>query len=136
LICDITKNFPYWFCKKYRTYAEKNFSETFDQHFILAAIAPRYVMVGSCDLDAWADPISQQLCALAASEAWEHAGFTGLSGSDHYLQPGEALLDGHVGYFLIHCRKDRTNGRHPLKNGRALKFCRFLLHFTEAPFIY
>lgn len=102
LICDITKNFPYWFCKQYRTYAEKNISDTFDQHFILAAIAPRYVMVGSCDLDAWADPVSQQLCALAASEAWEQSGLTGLIGSDHYLQPGEALLDGHIGYFLIH----------------------------------
>ena len=102
LICDITKNFPYWFCKKYQTYAERNVSDTFDQHFLLAAIAPRYVMVGACDLDAWADPVSQQLCALAASRAWEELGLSGLVGSDHYLQTGEALDKGHVGYFLIH----------------------------------
>ena len=102
LICDITENFPYWFCKKYKKYAKKNISDTFDQHFLLGAIAPRYVMVGSCDLDAWADPKSQQLCALAASEAWEAAGLAGLVGSDHFLQPGEALTDGRVGYFLIH----------------------------------
>ena len=102
LISDITKNFPYWFCKKYRTYAEKNISDTFDQHFLLAAIAPRYVMVGSCDLDAWADPKSQQLCALAAGEAWESMGLSGLVGSDRYLEPNNALTDGHVGYFLIH----------------------------------
>ena len=102
LISDITKNFPYWFCKKYRKYAEENISDTFDQHFLLASIAPRYVMVGACDLDAWADPVSQQLCALAASEAWEKMGLPGLVGSDHYLQAGEALTDGHVGYFLIH----------------------------------
>ncbi len=104
LICDITTNFPYWFCKKYRTYAEKNIADAFDQHFLLATIAPRYVMVGSCDLDAWADPKSQQLCALAASEAWEQAGLSGILGSDRYLQPGESLTDGHVGYFLIHSR--------------------------------
>ena len=102
LICDITKNFPFWFCKNYRKYAEMNISDTFDQHFLLAAIAPRYVMVGSCDLDAWADPKSQQLCALAAGEAWESMGLSGLVGSERYLQPGEALTDGHVGYFLIH----------------------------------
>lgn len=102
LICDITKNFPYWFCKKYRQYAEKNIADTFDQHFLLGAIAPRYVIVGSCDLDAWADPKSQQLCALAAGEAWESMGLSGLVGSDHFLQPGEALIDGHIGYFLIH----------------------------------
>lgn len=102
LICDITQNFPYWFCKNYRKYAEKNIADAFDQHFLLAAIAPRYVMVGACDLDAWADPKSQQLCALAAGEAWENAGLSGLIGSDLYLQPGEALTDGHVGFFLIH----------------------------------
>ena len=102
LICDITKNFPYWFCKNYRKYAEKNIADAFDQHFLLASVAPRYVMVGSCDLDAWADPKSQQLCALAAGEAWEQMGLSGLVGSDRYLQPGEALTDGHVGYFLIH----------------------------------
>ena len=102
LICDITKNFPYWFCKNYRKYAQKNISDTFDQHFLLATIAPRYVMIGSCDLDAWADPRSQQLCALAAGEAWERMGLTGLVGSNRYLKPGEALTDGHVGYFLIH----------------------------------
>ena len=102
LISDITKNFPYWFCKKYKKYAEKNISDTFDQHFLLASIAPRYVMVGSCDLDAWADPKSQQLCALAAGEAWETIGLPGLIGSDCYLEPGEARIDGHVGYFLIH----------------------------------
>ena len=104
LICDITENFPYWFCKNYLKYAERNISDTFDQHFLLAAIAPRYVMVGSCDLDAWADPASQQLCALAASEAWERMGLDGLIGSDRYLQPGEALTDGHVAFFLIHAQ--------------------------------
>lgn len=102
LICDITMNFPYWFCKNYLKYAERNLSDDFDQHYLLASIAPRYVMVGSCDLDAWADPVSQQLCALAASEAWERAGLTGLVGSDHILTPGESLIDGHVGYFKIH----------------------------------
>ena len=102
LICDIVANFPYWFCKNYAKYAKTNFSETFDQHFLLATIAPRFVLVGSCDLDFWADPHSQQLCALAAGEAWEKAGLQGLVGSERYLNPGEALTDGNVGYFLIH----------------------------------
>ncbi len=102
LICDIVKNFPYWFCKNYAKYAESNLSETFDQHFLLATIAPRCVFIGSCDLDFWADPHSQQLCALAAGEAWENMGFSGLIGPDRYLNPGEALTDGNVGYFLIH----------------------------------
>ena len=105
LIEDMVRVFPFWFCKNYRKYAEKNMSDEFDQHYLIASIAPRYVMIGSCDLDAWADPKSQQLCALAASPAWERDGLCGLvGGSDHYLEAGEALTDGHVGYFVIHSR--------------------------------
>ena len=102
LISDIVRVFPFWFCKNYQKYTEKNYSDTFDQHFLLASIAPRYVAIGSCDLDGWADPQSQQLCALASSEAWENQGLSGLVGSDKYLNAGEGLIDGHVGYFLIH----------------------------------
>ena len=102
LICDIVDRFPYWFCKNYIKYAAANIPETFDQHFLLAAIAPRYVLVGSCDLDAWADPHSQQLCALAAGRAWEAQGLPGLSDADTgFLPAGEGRIDGRVGYFNI-----------------------------------
>ncbi len=101
LISDILRNFPYWFCKNYGKYAKTELSDTFDQHYLLASIAPRFVMVGSCELDAWADPRSQQLCALAASEAWEEMGLDGLLGPDRYLDAGEGLIDGHVGYFIL-----------------------------------
>ena len=97
----LTRSFPYWFCKNYLKYAEKSYSDDFDQHFILASIAPRYLAVASASLDYWADPESQQLCCLAASEAWENQGLTGLIGSDHILEPKESLLEGHIGYFKI-----------------------------------
>ncbi len=101
LISDITKTFPYWFCKNYFKYVETNIPEGFDQHFLLASIAPRYVLVGSCSLDHWADPISQQLCVLAASKAWEDKGISGVIDCDRFLDPGKALLDGRLGYFKI-----------------------------------
>lgn len=101
-ISDIVFTFPYWFCKNYQKYAKTDMSDIFDQHFIVASIAPRYVMIGSCDLDAWADPESQQLCALAASEAWEKERLCGLEECDHYLEPGEGLTEGRVGFFKIH----------------------------------
>lgn len=103
LISDIITNFPYWFCKNYRRHAVTNIPEGFDQHFLIASIAPRYVMIGSCDLDPWADPQSQQLCALAAGKAWEDLGLDGLvGGAERYLDSNEGLIDGHVGYFKIH----------------------------------
>lgn len=113
-ISDIVERFPFWFCKNYFKYAQKNISDTFDQHYLLASVSPRYVAVGSCDLDYWADVESQQICCLAASEAWEKEGLTGLSGCDRYLEAGESLLDGHVGYFIIHSK--HFFSRHSWKN--------------------
>ena len=103
-ISDIVENFPFWFCKNYFKHAEKNESEIFDQHYILAAIAPRYVIIGSCDLDFWADPESQQLCCLAAAKMWEDSGIEGMKDTERYLEAGECLLDGRVGYFKIHSK--------------------------------
>ncbi len=103
-ISDIVENFPFWFCKNYFKYAEENQSDIFDQHYILATIAPRFVIVGSCDLDFWADTESQQLCCLAASEMWENAGFEGMKDTEKYLDAGNCLLDGRVGYFKIHSK--------------------------------
>lgn len=103
-ITDIVERFPYWFCKNYFKYTAENQSDFFDQHYLLATIAPRFVIIGSCDLDYWADTESQQLCCLAASEMWEKAGLDGMADTQDYLKTGECLLDGRVGYFKIHSK--------------------------------
>ncbi len=103
-IADIVENFPYWFCKNYFKYIEKNISDDFDQHYLLATIAPRYALVGSCDLDYWADPESQQLCCLAAAEMWQKSGLDGIKDTEDYIKAGECLLDGRVGFFKIHSK--------------------------------
>ncbi len=97
---DIMKNFPYWFSPSFAEYADKMFSEEFDQHYLLAAIAPRFVLVGSCCFDAWADPRSEQLCCAAASPAWEKEGTDGFV-CDKIAAPNDAFLDGRVGYYMI-----------------------------------
>ncbi len=96
-ICD---HFPYWFCKNYHKYTEQNYGTDFDQHFVLASIAPRKVCVNAAELDFWADQKSEQLCCLAAAEAWEKMGLDGMQECDHYLTGGEKLLDGNVGFFM------------------------------------
>lgn len=96
----ITTVFPYWFCKNYLKYAEQNYGTDFDQHYLVASIAPRNVCVTSAELDYWADQRGEQLCCLAASEAWEKLGLVGLQECDHYLAPGEKLLNGNVGYSM------------------------------------
>ena len=96
----ITTVFPYWFCKNYLKYAKQNYGTYFDQHYLVASIAPRNVCVTSAELDYWADQKGEQLCCLAASEAWEKLGLVGLQECDHYLVPGEKLLNGNVGYSM------------------------------------
>lgn len=96
----ITSVFPYWFCENYKKYAKQNYSTDFDQHFLVASIAPRNVCVTSAELDYWADQKGEQLCCLAASEAWENLGLVGMQECDHYLNPGERLLNGNVGYSM------------------------------------
>ena len=96
----ITSVFPYWFCENYLKYAEQNYGTDFDQHFIVASIAPRKVCVNAAELDFWADQKGEQLCCLAAAKAWEDMGLDGIEECDHFLTAGEKLLQGNVGFFM------------------------------------
>lgn len=94
-LARITSTFPYWFCKNYKNWAGREAEMPFDQHWLLASIAPRKVLVGSASKDANADPLSEQLGCLAASSAFEN-GFV----CDVMAVAGEAFLEGDIGYHM------------------------------------
>ena len=106
----ITGAFPFWFCENFMKYVGHESERNFDQHFLLAASAPRYVLINSASRDLWADPMSEQLSCIGASPAWEINGKKGFIGPEEQAQVGEAWTDGCVGYF-------RRDGVHFL--GRA-----------------
>ena len=91
----ITSLFPYWFCKNYKQYAQKETEMPFDQHYLLASIAPRHVLVGSASSDSNADPVSEQLGCLAASPAFQN-GFV----CDGVARVGDEFFEGDIGYHL------------------------------------
>jgi len=99
-IAEITKTFPYWFCENYHAYAGREEELPFDQHFLLAAIAPRKVYVGSAVGDIWADPKSEFRACVAASQVYEALGLTGLVAPDRLPEVGDAFHAGNVGYHL------------------------------------
>lgn len=94
----ITKNFPYWFCKNYIKYAEDNYPSGFDQHYLLATIAPRFLYVASASMDQWADPDSEFLGCVKATEIYEKMGYKGLISEDRLPCVGEIYNEGRVGY--------------------------------------
>ena len=75
---DITRVFPGWFCRSFSKYVNAPQELPFDQHMLLALIAPRYLMVGGALEDVWADNIGQLLSCYLASYAWRLYGKNGL----------------------------------------------------------
>ena len=96
-----------WFCENYKSYAHRQEEMPFDQHYVLACVAPRKLAVGSADRDQWCDTVSEFLGTVAASPAWER----GLICPDRLPQPGEDFGEGSVAYHLRRgthylCRED------------------------------
>ena len=97
---DICQRFPYWFCENYQKYIDREDEMPFDQHWLIGAIAPRSVCVGSATEDRWADPHAEQLSCLAASEAYERLGRRGFVGGNAFAVEGESFFEGQIGYHL------------------------------------
>ena len=102
---DITTKFPYWFCQNYKKYAGNEENMPFDQHYLLAAIAPRRLYLGTSILDSWADPFSEYLAAYAASSAYHYLGLDGLPADAADEPPVGNIFD--EGYIAFHMRAGR-----------------------------
>lgn len=98
-VSDICRVFPYWFCENYKKYPCNEESMPFDQHFLLAAVAPNYVTVCSASEDAWAHPENEQLSCFAASPAYERLGLSGFI-CDRKAEVGDKFFEGSIGYSL------------------------------------
>lgn len=99
-VSDIVRVFPYWFCNNYKKYADNVSSMPFDQHFLIAACAPRFVAIGDASEDKWADPYSCQLACIGASPAWKIHGKRGYAGLKRPAKVGERFGKGEVCYHL------------------------------------
>ncbi|MEO0871972.1 MAG: hypothetical protein AAFY19_08460 [Pseudomonadota bacterium] len=65
------RDFSHWFHPDFRAKNPTDLSNMpFDQHQLLAAIAPRRVILGTGLRDTWSDPVSSWCSAQFASSAW------------------------------------------------------------------
>lgn len=97
---DICKNFKYWFCDNYKKYIENEDNMPFDQHFLLALIAPRFLYVASATEDSWADPFFEYLACVEVDCVYKLLDKSGFVHPDRYPVADESFVDGKVGYHL------------------------------------
>ena len=104
---QITTRFPHWFCGKYKSYAGRANDLPFDQHMLLAMIAPRPLYVASAAEDLWADPEGEFLSAVYAEPVYKLYGLKGL-GTNKMPSVGDPLQKGTIGYHIRPGKHDLT----------------------------
>lgn len=100
--------FPHWFLDSLSEFAENETALPFDQHQLMAMIAPRPIAIGSATEDWNADPRGEFLATRAASEAYRLYGFAGLAADTEMPEPDVECAGPRVSYHL------RT-GEHDIK---------------------
>ncbi len=88
----------YWFNAKWRDFIGNEAALPFDQHILIALIAPRLAYVASGTEDMYADPKGEFAAALAASEVYQLFGGTGLG--INTTPPPDTPIGNDIGYHI------------------------------------
>lgn len=91
--------FRHWYCKAYKKY-ERNPARllTFDQHLLVAAVAPRKLLIAGFD-NPWFDTEGEYLACKAASPVWELFGKQGLPEGPFPADFDTSLIGENLGYY-------------------------------------
>ena len=112
------EEFHHWYCRAYKKY-ERNPAKllTFDQHLLLAAVAPRKLLIEGYD-SPWFDTEGEFLACRAASPVWELFGLPGLPAVDF---PGDFDTSA-IGPYLGYYHRSEEHGIAAFDWYRLLKF--------------
>ncbi len=102
----INTAFPHWFCGNYKQWNGREAEMPYDQHELLALVAPRGLLVGSAEDDKWADPEGELIGAQKASPAFELLGEKGLAAD--WKRENFAVSEGNPAYWQRPGKHDVT----------------------------
>ena len=86
---DLLQRFPYWFGPGMAAYADQVQTLPFDQHFLKAAVAPRWLYTTEALDDHWANPDGTWLTHIAALQVFHRLRYVDRAGV-HFRKGGHA----------------------------------------------
>ena len=89
---------PYWFAPAFGKYVGHEKELPFDQHTVLALVAPRLLHVASGSTDFWADPPGEHRSTVLASDVYQLYGNPKME--DAFPEVNSPVTAGAIGYHL------------------------------------
>lgn len=112
----INTSFPHWFCDNFKQFNDAPEKLPFDQHCLVAMMAPRPVLLSNAVEDQWANPSGQFDVLQAARPVYKLYDADDL-GETKMPPPGK-LIDGKLGYYI-------RDGKHSMTREDWKVFCDF-----------
>jgi len=115
-IAVINKSFPHWFNAEFKKFNEQPEKLPFDQHSLVALMAPRPVLLSNAQEDQWANPAGQFDVLKAAEPVYQLLKAGGLEAKT--LPPNGQLVGSALGYYI-------REGRHSMIESDWMVFLDF-----------